>query len=77
MHLRWRFICHSVDCRPEIEIALPLSDGDSQASELCCSTGVPEMKKAYSRPVVRKLSKAEAWRKLGRKGLNDLAGDVS
>jgi hypothetical protein len=71
MHLQWRFFCESADCRPEIEITLPLSDD----SQLRCA-GESEMKKAYSRPVVQKLSKAEACRRLGREGLNDLVGDV-
>jgi hypothetical protein len=72
MHLQWRFVCQSDDCHPEIEITVPMGDGDSQ---LRCA-GESVMKKAYSRPVVRRLSKAEACRKLGREGLNDLAGDV-
>ena len=54
-----RFVCQSVTCRREIEIAFQPSNGTRQISNPRCTCGT-EMKKVYTKPAVRELSKAEA-----------------
>jgi|HubBroStandDraft_6_1064221.scaffolds.fasta_scaffold148041_4 hypothetical protein len=68
MRLRWRFVCQSVDCRPEIEITFPLFEQHTQMPDLDCICGL-ETKRPYSRPALRELSKAEAVIRFGDGGL--------
>lgn len=67
MRLRERFVCQSAACRRETEIALSSNGGAGQFSNPRCACG-SEMKKAYSKPVFRELSKAEAILRLGDSG---------
>ncbi len=67
MRLRERFVCQSAACRRETEIALPSNGRAGQFVNPRCACG-SEMKKAYSRPVLRELSKPEAILRFGDSG---------
>jgi hypothetical protein len=57
-----RFVCQSVVCRREI--ALQPGNGTGQIPNPRCTCG-SEMKRVYSKPAIRELSKAEAELLLG------------
>lgn len=59
MRLRERFVCQSSFCRREIEIEPSMGHKPSQTTNPRCICG-SMMKKVYSKPVLRELSKAEA-----------------
>ena len=62
-----RFVCQSVTCHREIEIALPPANGTGRISNPRCTCGA-EMKNAYAKPTFRELSKAEALELLDNAG---------
>jgi hypothetical protein len=64
-----RFVCHSATCRREI--ALPPVNGTGQIANPRCTCG-SEMKRVYSKPAFRELSKAEALLLLGDGGLQSM-----
>jgi hypothetical protein len=64
-----RFVCQSSACRREI--ALQPGNGTGQISRPRCACG-SEMKKVYSKPAFRKLSRAEAQLLLGDGGLQSV-----
>jgi hypothetical protein len=55
------FVCQSSDCRRNIEIALPPNETPEKFSNPRCTCG-SEMKRAYSKFLLRELSKKEAMR---------------
>jgi hypothetical protein len=61
---RERFICQSACCGREIEILLEPSVGAERASNPRCACGA-ETKRVYSKPVLQKISKAEAMVRFG------------
>ena len=66
-----RFVCQSVTCHREIEIALPPANGTGRISNPRCTCGA-EMKRAYTKPAFRELSKTEALLLLGDSGLQSI-----
>ena len=59
MSLRERFVCQSAACRREIEVERLLDQGAGQSLTLRCTCG-GMMKKVYSKPVLREVSRDEA-----------------
>jgi len=64
-----RFVCQSATCRREI--ALPRVNETEQITNPRCACG-SEMRKVYTEPTFRKLSKAEAQLLLGDGGLKTI-----
>jgi len=64
-----RFVCQSATCRREV--TLQPSNGTGQISNPRCTCG-SEMKKVYTKPAFRELSKAEAELLLGDGGLQSI-----
>ena len=60
-----RFVCQSAACRREI--ALEPGNGTGRIANPRCTCG-SEMKKVYTKPAIRELSKAEALLFLGDGG---------
>jgi hypothetical protein len=57
-----RYICQYAACRCEIEIkVIPPSEGKTNPRCVCGS----EMKKVYSKPEIRRLTKSKAMRRFG------------
>jgi hypothetical protein len=63
---RVQFICQSSVCRRQREMEIPIASERGQISNPRCICG-SEMKRVYSKPVVRELSKAEAAMRLGNR----------
>jgi len=61
---RVQFICQSSVCRRQREMEIPIASERGQISNPGCVCG-SEMKRVYSKPVVRELSKAEAAMRFG------------
>ena len=67
MGKRVQFVCQSSTCRRQFEIEIQTGSGTGQASRPRCTCG-SEMKKAYSKPAFRIVSKDEAMQRLGNYG---------
>ncbi len=63
---RVQFICQSSVCRRQREMEIPIPSEGGPISNPRCICG-SEMKRVYSKPVVRELSKAEAAMRLGNR----------
>jgi hypothetical protein len=61
---RVQFVCQSSACRRQVEIEIPTGSGTVQVSHPRRACG-SEMKKAYSKPAFRILSKEEAVLRVG------------
>jgi hypothetical protein len=64
MGKRMQFVCQSSMCCRQVEIEIPTGGEAGQISNPRCICG-SKMKKAYSKPNVRILSKEEAVLRLG------------
>jgi len=64
MGKRVQFVCQSSTCHRQVEMEIPIGNGTGQVSDPRCACG-SEMKKAYSKPAFRILSKEEAVLRLG------------
>jgi hypothetical protein len=69
MSARAQFICQSSACRRQGKIEIPAGLGGGKASNPKCTCG-SEMKRVYSKPTVRELSKAEAMIRIGYSGFS-------
>jgi hypothetical protein len=61
---RVQFVCQSSACRRQSKIEIPAGLEGRKTSKPRCTCG-SEMKRVYSKPAVRELSKAEAMIRLG------------
>ncbi len=66
---RAQFVCQSWVCRRQAEIAMPAGSEGGQISNPRCTCGW-EMKRVYFKPVLQKLSKAEAMMRLRDSGFS-------
>jgi len=60
---RTQFVCQSLVCHRQVEIAIPTGSEGGQISNPRCTCG-SEMKRVYFKPVFRELPKAEAMIRL-------------
>ncbi len=63
--MRIRYICVSSSCRQEVEAETPFDHMNGTVLKQTCSVCGSQMKKAYSAPVLTRLSKTEATERFG------------
>jgi hypothetical protein len=76
MGRRIQVVCQRLACRRRVEIELPTGSGVGDVFKMLCICG-SEMKKAYSEPVFRELSKTEGILRFGESVLMKTQGKTA